>query len=75
MLDGQVLYASALGPQPPQEAGITKELFPMFSIVYSDTLNSWQIGELCDHMNRIGTVRLAATRIFINCVTPVIPCA
>jgi len=33
----------------------------MFSIMYSNTLNPRQIGELSDRLNRLGALRLAAT--------------
>ena len=61
LLDGQVLYISALGPQPDSQNAACPELCPVFSILYSNTLNPWQIGNLSDRLNRLGTVRLAAT--------------
>ena len=61
LLDGQVLYVTALGPQPSQNDPTQSKLFPMFSIMYTNTLNPWQIGDLSDRLNRLGTLRVAAT--------------
>jgi len=64
LLDGLVLYVTALGPRPASSNPASDANVPMYSIMYSDTLNPWQIGELSERLNRLGTVRLAATMDF-----------
>jgi Protein of unknown function (DUF3422) len=55
----RALYLSALGAQPAiaLNAG---ERVPLFFVLYTKGLGSWSTGRLLEHMNRQGTLRLAA---------------
>jgi hypothetical protein len=78
MLDGQVLYMSALGPQAPeisddQRAPVTYVLYVHHQAVgglfdgkslfgTKRLVTRWQLGRLIDRIHLLGTVRLAALR-------------
>jgi Protein of unknown function (DUF3422) len=60
MLGGRAIYVTALGAQPSQRAGTQGEIVPLFYVIYTDVLNTWQIGRLVDRIHHLGTSRLAA---------------
>lgn len=59
LLDGRMLYASALGPQP-KEGGSGNER-PLFFYLHSATQCERQIGRMVDRLCQLGTLRLAST--------------
>lgn len=56
---GRALYLSGLGAQPkPRDE--TSERIPLYFTLYTRSLGSWSTARLLEHMNRQGTLRLAA---------------
>jgi hypothetical protein len=59
MLDGRVLYVSALGPQPKQ-GSVSGNEQPLHFYMHSITQCERQIGRVVDRLTQMGTLRLAA---------------
>jgi uncharacterized membrane-anchored protein len=60
LLDGRVLYASALGPQPQLGTTTSGLERPVLFYAHSVTQCERQIGRLADRLCQLGTLRLAA---------------
>ncbi len=63
-LDGRVIYMSALGAQPsPYFGGADQrqdDQVPLYYLLYAKPYSEWQLGRLVNHLNQMGTLRLAA---------------
>jgi len=60
LLDGRVVYVSALGPRVNEELGTGWDWTPVYFYMHTCTDDPWQIGRLINRMFALGSFRLAS---------------